>query len=231
MRFLLALTLALLLATPVRAQDQPGTITTHATARTRLPNTVADVAIGIDAHGQTLSAVQQALADGSKTLLGYLREAGAERLVTEQVAVSPDTEAVRGAPNRIVGYSGRVRVRFRVAADKLDQTLGNALARGGNTLESTSLVPRQAEVDAARQELAAQAVRTALAQAKAVAEAAGRRLGPVRQIQVDPGFGLPRPLPAFATAKMMDVAAPIATEAGDSEVAATVSVTVGLVEP
>jgi uncharacterized protein YggE len=231
MRFILALGLAVLLAQPLRAQDQPGTITTHATARTRLPNTVADVAIGIDAHGQTLSAVQQSLADGSKTLLASLRDAGAERLVTEQVSVSPDTQSVRGAPNRIVGYSGRVRVRFRVPADKLDQTLGNALASGGNALESTSLVPRETEVDAARQDLAAQAVRTALAQAKTVAEAAGRRLGPVRQIQVDPGFGLPRPMPAFATARMMDAAAPIATEPGDSEVAATVSVTVGLIEP
>src|SRR4051812_33904899 len=140
MRVLLAPALLLSLAVPAHAQDQPGTITTHATARTRLPNTVADVAVAIEAHRQTLNGVQQGLADGSKTLLGFLREAGAERLVTEQVAVSPDTEAVRGAPNRIVGYSGRVRVRFRVPADKLDQTLGNALARGGNTLESTSLV-------------------------------------------------------------------------------------------
>src|ERR1700712_3544084 len=112
MRIVLALTLALLIAPPVRAQDQPGTITTHATARTRLPNTVADVDVGIDAHGRTVAIVHKTLADGSGAMLAYLRGAGAERLRTEQVAVTPETETDRGAgkPDRIVGYSGHLRV-------------------------------------------------------------------------------------------------------------------------
>jgi hypothetical protein len=235
MRCLLPAVLACALAAPAMAQETPGTITTHATARTRLPNTVADVDVGIDAHGRTVAIVHKTLADGSGAMLAYLRGAGAERLRTEQVAVTPETETDRGAgkPDRIVGYSGHLRVSFRIAADKLADVLGGVLDKGGNALEGTVLVPRESEVEAARQELAASAVRTAMAQARAVAEAAGRRLGAVRQIAVDPGLGLPqRPQAIFMSAsRPVAAAAPIATEAGDSEVVATVSVVVSLVEP
>jgi hypothetical protein len=237
MRLFTLAALAASLAMPTLAQEQqqqqqPGTVTTHATARALLANTVADVAIGVEAHARTVPAVQAALAQGSDRLLDFLRAEKVERLRTEQVAVTPETEPVRGQPDRIAGYGGRMRLTFRVPADRLGAVLGGALDKGGNALESTSLVPREAELDASRQQLAAEAVRTALAQARAVAEAAGRRLGAVRQIQVDPGYGLPRPAPMMAAARMTSVAAPpIATEAGESEVAATVSVTVNLVEP
>src|SRR5206468_6940005 len=122
MRLLLAAALVAALSAPAFSQEQPpGSITTSATARRTLPNTVADVGVGIDAHGRTVAAVHKALADGSGALLAYLRGAGAERLMTEQVAVSPDTETDRGGgrPDRIVGYTGHVRVSFRVPADQL----------------------------------------------------------------------------------------------------------------
>ena len=172
------------------------------------------------------------LAEGSAPLLAYLRTAGAERLRTGQVAVTPDTEPVRGQPDRITGYSGRLRLEFRIAADKLAEVLGGALDKGGNSLEGTVLTPREEELDAARQDLAATATGIALEQAAAVAGRAGRRLGAIRQIVVDPGLGMaPRPMPMFAAARMEAAPAPIATEAGDTEMAATVSVVVTLIEP
>ena len=234
MRILAAAGLCCLLGSGALAQSPEataGSITTHATARARLANTVADAVVAVAAHAATVAGVQKALANGSEPLLAYLRGAGAERIRTEQVAVTPDTDAPAGRPDRIVGYSGRVAVSFRVPAERLGETLSGALGKGGNTIESTVLAPRESEVDAARQELASEAVRTALAQARAVGEAAGRHLGAVRQIVVDPGLGLPRPLPAFAARSMAVAAAPIPTEAGQSEVAATVSVVVSLIEP
>ncbi|MBV8913249.1 MAG: SIMPL domain-containing protein [Acetobacteraceae bacterium] len=235
MRFLLPAILACVLAVPALAQEQPGTITTHATARTRLANTVADVGVGVVARARTVAAVHKALSDGTAPLLSYLRGAGAERLRTEQVTLTPEMEPNRPSsspPDRITGYTGHLRVSFRVPADKLADVLGGVLDKGANAVEDTTLLPRETEVEAARQDLATQAVRTAIAQAKSVAEAAGRRLGAVRQIVVDPGLGLPpRPVPMYAARAAGAAAAPIATEAGESEVAATVSVVVNLVEP
>ncbi len=64
-----------------------GLITTHATARRRLPNTVADASVSIEAHGRTVAAVQRTLAENSQTLLAFLRQAGTERLRTNAVNV------------------------------------------------------------------------------------------------------------------------------------------------
>ncbi len=230
MRLWTGAVLACLLAGPGLAQEQPGFVTTHATARARLANTVADVAVGIEAHARALGSVHAMLAQRADGLMTYLRGEKVERLATEQVAVTPETESVRGGPDRISGYAGQMRVTFRVAADRLDSVLGGALEKGANTLESTSLTPRETEFDAARQQLAADAVRTALAQARAVAEAAGGRLGAIRRIEVDPGPGFARSLARPAPAMRAASAAPIATEAGETAAEATVEVTVTLLE-
>ncbi len=232
MRILLACCFSVLLAMPAAAQNHlgnhPGTITTHATERTRLPNTVADVTLGIEARATNVASVHKALSDGAAPLLAYLRGAGVDRLGTDQVTITPETNP--NQTDRIAGYTGRMQVSFRVAADKLGDVLGGAMGKGVNTIDSTQLLPRESEVAATRQELAAKAVKTALAQARVVAEAAGRRLGAVQQILVDPGLGLvPRPMPMM-TMRMAE-AAPISTEAGGSDVAATVSVIVDLIEP
>ena len=107
---------------------------------------------------------------------------------------------MRGQPDRITGYGGRMRLTFRVPPTRW---AGSAARwrRAATRSESTSLVPREDEVDASRQQLAAEAVRTAMAQARAVAERQGGGSGAVRQIQVDPGYGLPRPAPMQAMAR------------------------------
>lgn len=231
----LAAAVACLLGTPLAAQERPGTVATHATARVRLPNTVADGVIGIEAHGRTVALVQKALAEGSGALMASLRGVGAERLRTLDVSLTPETETPpRGGAERIVGYTGRVRVGFRVAAEKLPELLGAALDRAGINLEGTVLLPRESEVDAARQSLAANATQTAMAQARAVAEAAGRRLGMVRQLAVNPGQDFSpqqSAMLAVASAAARAPAAPVATAAGETEVTATVTVMVDLIEP
>ncbi len=223
---------AALLAAPVHAEE-PGTVTTHATARDRLANTVADVTLGVEARGRTLAEVQDALTAGSGKLLPFLAGAGAERTRTDAVQVQPelDLDAPRGQPSRIVGYSGRVSVGFQVAPDKLGAILGGALDHGANTVDGTTLHPREAELDAARRRLATEATRVALEQARAVAEAAGRRLGAARSIAVDPTPGTTPRYGMMRAAAPMAAAAPLATEAGDSEVTASVTVTMALIEP
>ena len=210
--------------------DAPGTITTHATARGRLANTVADVSIGVEAHAPTVAATQAALAAGSGKLMAYLRQQGVERLRTEQLSVTPHTVAEKGQAERIVGYDGSVQASFRVPADRLGAVVSGALANGGNNLDRTAITPRESEVDAERARLAAEAAKIALAQADAVARATGRQLGAIRRIEVDPGRGIVTPGPMMRMAATPAAAAPVSTEAGDVEVTASVTVTVDLVE-
>ena len=235
MRILAVAMLAGMLSGPVYAQTPaertPGTITTHATARGRLANSVADVSIGVEAHAPTVAATQTALASGTGKLMAYLRQQGVERLRTDQLSVTPQTVTEKGRAERIVGYDGSVQASFRVSTERLDAVLAGALAHGGNNLERTAITPRESELDTERARLAAEAAKIALAQADAVAGATGRQLGPIKRIEVDPAsHEFIAPAPMMRAAAAMPAPAPVATEAGDVEVTATVTVTVELVE-
>ena len=216
-----------LAATPALA-DVPPTVTTHGLARDRLTNTVADVSLAIEARGRTTAEVQAALATGSGPLLAWLGGTGAERIRTQGPTVRAELDPTRTGPARIVGYAGRLGVTFTLEAGKLGPVLSEALNHGANAIDGTALRPRESELDSARNRLAAAATVIAIEQARAVAEAAGLRAGPVRTLVVDPvqqGF---RPLMARAN---VAAAAPIETEAGDTEITASVTATLALVPP
>ncbi len=229
----------LLAGGPAWAQAPPaGTVSTHAMARAELANTVADVVLRVEARGTGLADVQQALSTGSTSLVAYLKTTAASEIRTEGVRVNPQLEQnpSRGQPVRIVGYAGQVSVSFQIETGALGAVLGEALSRGANAVTQTSLHPRQAEIDSARQALAIEATKRALAEARAVAEAAGRHLGAVRSLTVD--SAMPGPLrytmaapPGPAPGMSLSMPAPIATEAGESEVSSTVNVVVSLIEP
>ena len=215
------------------AAAQQGTCTptnlihTHAIAHTRLANTVADAMVGISADGTTVAGVSKELGDRSQKLMAYLRSQHAERLATNQVSVEPKTHTVKGGPDVIVGYSGRISISFRTTAEKASELISRALANGANTLDQVSFSPTEAETEAARNNLAIEATKSALAQADAVAKAASGHVAGVRDIAVDPGGSFVRPMAVMQ--RMTDFAAsakaaPIATEAGDEEVSVTVNV-------
>ena len=161
-------------ATPNPTPD--GRVSLEAVARKRLPNTVADVLLGIQVEGRTADAVSNGLAQRSQTLLEYLRQQGVERLRTENVNFQPQVESVRNGPDRIVGYTGSANVSFRTTTDKLGTVLGGSLEHGANTISQTSFSPIESEIENARRELAIEATKAALARADAVAEAAGVRV-------------------------------------------------------
>jgi len=237
-RWLAGIGLLCLLAGPVPAQTaapaqervtpQPtpeGIVVTGATARKRVPNTVADVVVGIEATGRDVASVSQPLEQRSQSLLEFLRQQGAERLRTEDVSVEPQTEDGRA---RIVGYSGHLSVSFRTTPQQLPVLLGGSLEHGANTIIQTVFVPRESETDATRQELAVEATKMALTQAEAVAKAANLRVTAIREINVAPEGGVV-PLvrnaqsgqgPAVATAMNRT----IATAAGEQELAVRVTV-------
>ncbi len=211
----------------------PGTVTTSSTARERLANTVADVAFGIQVHAATVAGVQAALASGSSQLGAYLKSVNAGETRTQDVSVVPelDQRAAAGQPPKVVGYSGHMTLALQVEALALGDVLGGALEHGANQIERTDLHPRIAEMEARHSALAARATRIALDEARAVAAAAGRQVGAVRSLVVESGQAMgPRPVMLRAMGAPM-ASAPISIEAGDSEVSATVTVTMALIEP
>jgi uncharacterized protein len=225
--------LALLQAAAARAQQgneltlpvNAGLVSTSATAHRRIPNTVADVSVGIQTQGVDAASVSRDLAQRSQTLLEWLRGQGAERLATDQISFQPQTHEEKNGQQKIVGYTGSTSLSFRTTPEKVGAILSGVLDHGANTIQQTSYATKEEEQDKVRKELAQEATRTAVAQAQAVAEAAGTHVIGVREVNVEPG-GMIRPMPMMRmSVNAMAAAAPaMGTEAGDQEISVTVSV-------
>ncbi|HEY3988022.1 MAG TPA: SIMPL domain-containing protein [Acidobacteriaceae bacterium] len=210
------------LTLPVNA----GIVSTSATAHRRIPNTVADVSVGIQTQGVDAASVSRDLAQRSQTLLDWLRTQGAERLATDQISFQPQTHEEKNGQQKIVGYTGSTSVSFRTTPEKVGAILSGVLDHGANTIQQTSYAPKEEEQDSVRKELAQEATRTAVAQAEAVATAAGTHVIGVREVNVEPS-GIIRPMPMMRMQAMAGAAAappPMATEAGEQDVSVNVSV-------
>lgn len=228
MIFRLALVIAL--AATAQAQSDPCAtapqtcatlINTQATARARIPNTVADVTVAITGSRADLAAIQKDLTARSAALLTYLRDQHAERLLTLDLTFTPDTRERKNGPEKTVGYNGTMQVSFRTTSEKSGQLLAGVLTHGANNIESTNFTPTELEVAAIRRQLAAEATQTAVAQAEVVAKAAGLHIAAIRTIEI----AAPENEESYRSntvramrAKVADAAvADIATAPGDNE--------------
>jgi uncharacterized protein len=202
-----------------------GLVSTSATAHRRIPNTVADVSVGIQTQGVDASSVSRDLAQRSQTLLDWLRGQGAERMATDQISFQPQTHEEKNGQQKIVGYTGSTTVSFRTTPEKVGAILSGVLDHGANTIQQTSYAPREEEADKVRKELAQEATRTAVEQGEAVAQAAGTKVIGVREVNVEPGGGFrPMPMMRMQAMSVSAQAAPIAAEAGDQDISVTVSI-------
>lgn len=210
------------LTLPVNA----GIVSTSATAHRRIPNTVADISVGIQTQGADAKAVSRDLAERSQMLLDWLRGQGAERLATDQISFQPQTHEEKNGQQKIVGYIGNTSVSFRTTPEKAGAILSGVLDHGANTIQQTSYSPSEEDQDKVRKELAQEATRTAVAQAEAVANAAGTKVIGVREVTVEPS-GIIRPMPMMRMQASVMAAAPpppIAGEAGEQDISVNVAV-------
>jgi uncharacterized protein YggE len=196
----------------------------------RIPNTAVDVSVGVSASGKDLPEVQRALADQSNKLLAYLKGQQVERLITTRVSFAPETKYDKSGPNKTVGYSGSERVSFRAKPDKVADILAGVLANGANAIQSKTFTPTEEEIAATRRKLSEDATKTAVAQADAIAKAAGMKVVAIRNISVDSeNIFQPAGLSAEVMANSFDqrVAAqvPVDTASGDEQLSIRVNIT------
>ena len=218
-------------------RPRPGLITTHAEAKRRLPNTVSDAVVSIEVHGRDLRATASALGRQSQTLLTFLRGQPTERLRTDGMSFDPEIQELRGQPDRIKGYTGRLTVSFRTTPEQLPLLLAGCLDNGATGLGQFGSSPRENEIEAARQEMVAEAGQSALAQARAIVTAAGQKIAGIERAEVDPQPGTDLVLAAStssvdrAARPAMAPVRPVATEAGDSTFTVVVVMTLRLAPP
>lgn len=237
MKIEIALLMLMPCATIVAAQTQPDPcatapascatlITTRATSETRIPNTAVDVSVGVNASGKDLADVQRALATQSNGLLAYLRGQKVDRLITANINFSPDTRSQKNAPDKTVGYNGSEQVSFRTTPEKAPDILAGVLTNGANEIEGTTFTPTEQEIADARKKLSEDATKTAVAQADAIARAAGMHVVAVRNINVDNGMVQPMPRSrVMAFEANAAPAVPMQTASGDQQLSVSVNIT------
>jgi uncharacterized protein len=238
MKISIALLMVVSCATIVAAQTQadpcataPAScatlITTRATSETRIANTVVDVSVAVNAFGKDLAEVQRALATQSNGLLAYLRGQKVDRLITSNINFSPDTRSQKNGPDKTVGYNGSEQVSFRTTPEKAPDVLAGVLTNGANEIEGTTFTPTEQEISDARKKLSEDATKTAVAQADAIARAAGMHVVAVRNINVDNGMVQPMPR-ARVMAMNLDATAkldPMQAASGDQQISVSVNIT------
>ena len=200
-------------------------ITTRATSEARIPNTVVDISVAVNAAGKDMPEVQRALATASNGLLAYLRGQKVERLLTANINFSPDMRTQKNAPDKTVGYNGSETVSFRTTPEKAPDILAGVLTNGANEIEGTTFTPTEQEIADARRKLSEDATKTAVTQADAIARAAGLHVVAVRDINVDNGVFQPMPRVMKMSANVSMDGVPMQTASGDQRLSVSVNIT------
>lgn len=201
-------------------------ITTRATSQTRIANTAVDVSVAVNAAGKDMPDVQRALATQSNGLLAYLRGQKVDRQITSNINFAPDTRSQKNGPEKTVGYNGSEEVSFRTTPEKAPDILAGVLTNGANEIQSTTFTPTEQEIADARKKLSEDATKTAVAQADAIARAAGMHVVAVRDINVDNGMVQPMPRArVMAFANVAAPAVPMQTASGDQQISVSVNIT------
>ena len=207
---------------PAAAGDLENGITVQGMASVAAVPDRATLWIGVESQGETARAALAANAAEMRRVLAALRDAGATRLQTQSVNLSPrygdESGASNGGSN---GYAVNNGVTLTVKQlARAGAVIDAAVAAGANQISGPTLT--HGDTSGLYRRALAAAVEDARAKAQALAAAANVSLG--RVTAVVEGGSVPSPLP-LAAAKAEDSISSTPIEPGENELAATVSVT------
>ena len=222
-RVLLVLALAAQSATAqnplVPSSATPPRIVTSAVEEVEIAPDRAVVTFSVQTRGRTAAVAGQENARLQAAILDTLRRAGiaSVQLKTQGVSINPEYEYPRdGGRPTVVGYQAQntIQVEVRQIAT-LGTIIDAALARGATNVGGLRFFASSTE--AATREALRKAVIRARADADAIAEAAGGRVGALQEIVSNPGGAAPPyvegPQPMLAMRAAAD-AAPTPIESG-----------------
>jgi len=203
-------------------------ITASGEGRASGPPDLLTVTLGVQASGDTARAALSKNNDEATALIDRVEADGvaAADVQTSQLSLEP-VYAVgsSGEPPRITGYSVTNMVTVKVRQlDRAGAILDDAVTAGGTDSQIQSMGYSVSDTGPLLAAAHAQAVQQAVAEAKAMASAAGVTLGALRVI-TDTGTQVPLPTPIAAAAGAMPSAAAVPVQAGTEDVTAQVTVT------
>ncbi|MGQ9871072.1 SIMPL domain-containing protein [Leptodesmis sp.] len=216
----------LLAAHPVLAQEkQLRTLTVTGRGTERIPTTLTQVRLGVEAQGKTANDVQQEVARRSNAVVSLLQSRQVDQLETTGISLSPTYRYDNGVQT-LTGYRASNMVNFRIETQKVGTLLDDAVKAGATRIDGISFVASDSAI-ALAQKLALQAAtQDAKSQANAIFSTLGLTAREVVNIQINGAFTpSPRPLLADAMQEKIFAAAPAPTPVlgGEQQVEAAVT--------
>ena len=241
MRFALALVLAVAASpvlTPVFAQDapppppgpRPAIFVLSGEGKASATPDLAVLSSGVVAEGKTAREALDANTAAMTKLIASLKATGIEDrdIATSGFTVQPRyiysqrSDGTQGPP-RITGYEVRNTVTVKVRdLTKLGGVLDTAVTEGSNQIDGLTF--DIAKKDELLKEARKKALADARAKADLYAEAAGVKLGRLRELSEQTGSGYPPPRP-LAMRMEAKAAADVPVEAGEQEISVNIIAT------
>lgn len=222
----LVVTLLALMGASAFAQGQPQGISVSGTASVKVKPDIAYVSFGVTNQDADATKAAQANAAVTNRVIDAIVKSSIPKSDIETInySVSPMYNYPPNASPVITGYtvSNVVRVKLRDIT-KVGALIDTGIKAGANNVQGvTFTIDDDAKY---RAQALVQAMRNAQVKARAIAEAAGVKLGKVYYVSESGGY-TPRPMLDYGMAKAE--AAPTPIMPGEVEVSSSVTVTYGI---
>jgi uncharacterized protein len=211
---------------PVTPQQAPmfRTLTVTGQYTEKIPATLANVQLGVEAQGKTAQQVQEEVARRSTNVVALLKSRNVAKLQTTGINLNPQYDYNNGKQT-LIGYQASNTVSFRVPTAQAGVIMDDAVKAGASRIDSVSFVATDEAIAAAQKVALRKATKNAQEQGATVLETLSLSAKEVVSIQLN-GANVPPPTPyPVAQARALKGADTSSTpvEGGEQSVEASVT--------
>lgn len=200
-------------------------ITVTGQSSEKIPSTLADIQLGVEAQAKTAQEVQQTVAQRSSAVVALLKSRSVQKLQTTGINLSPQYNYDNGKQT-LIGYQASNTVRFRVPIAQAGVIMDDAVKAGASRIDNISFTASDQAIAEAQKLALRKAAQDAQDQAAAVLSVLGLSPKEIVSIQLN-GANAPSPVPYPVAKLSMDArvasAPPTPVEGGEQSVQASVT--------
>ncbi len=215
----------------VKTEDRPNSnyqirkLTVSGTGVEKIPSSLAQIQIGVEAQGATANEVQKEVSKRSNSVTTFLKSKQVDKLQTTGFNLNPRYQYTNGA-QKMIGYQASNRVSFQVPVQETGAIMDEVVKAGATQIDSIIFSASEIEINEARKSAIRKANTDAKEQASVVLENLGFSIKEIINIQVNnTETNYPRPVNVSMSefSEMADVGASTPIEAGEQAIRANVT--------
>jgi uncharacterized protein len=201
------------------------TLTVTGQCTEKIPATLANVQLGVEAQGKTAQQVQQEVAKRSAAVVAFLKSRNVEKLQTTGINLNPQYDYNNGKQT-LKGYQASNTVSFRVPTGQAGVIMDDAVKAGASRIDNVAFAATEQAIADAQKVALGKATKDAQAQGASVLSVLGLTPKEIVSIQLN-GANVPPPVPYFAKTSSLEArtadASSTPVEGGEQSVQASVT--------